>query len=170
VTLRLFWSCWLVASVTTGLVAGFMLGHALILGRFLDWLLVSDPRLLASTYPAFASSAGRGGLTMFYAICGLQVIAALALLALALVARRHRLAAAVAALAAVLWPTVHYASGFGALEAMVLRTTTPVSPEVASRFLAWNAPVHAIHAVLLVAGLLALLAMRITAAPRRPDR
>ena len=80
------------------------------------------------------------------------------------------MAATIAALAAVLWPTVHYASGFGALEAMVLRSTTPVSPEVASRFLAWNTPVHAIHAVLLVVGLLALLAMRITAPPRRPDR
>ena len=169
-TLRLFWSCWLLASVTTGLVAGFMLGHALILGRFLDWMLASDPRLLASSYPTFASRAGRGGLTMFYAICGLQVIAALALLALALVGRRHRLAATIAALAAVLWPTVHYASGFGTLEAIVLRSPTPVAPEVAARFLAWNGPVHAIHATLLVVGLLALLAMRVTAGPRTPDR
>jgi ABC-type multidrug transport system fused ATPase/permease subunit len=158
VTLRVFWSCWLVASVTTGLVAGFMLGYALILGRFLDWILATDPRLLASTYPTFAGSAGRGGLTVFYAVCGLQVVAALALLALALIGRRHRLGATIAALAAVLWPTVHYASGFGALEAVVLRSPT------------WNAPVHAIHAVLLVVGLLALLAMRITAGPRRPDR
>ena len=167
---RLFGSCWVLASVTTGLVAGFMLGHALILGRFVDWMLASDRRLLASTYPVFASSAGRGGLTMFYAICGLQVIAALTLLGLALGTRRHRRAATIAALAAVLWPLVHYASGFGALEAVVLRSTTPVPPEVAARFLAWNAPVHAIHAALLLVGLLALLAMRLTAAPRTPDR
>jgi len=59
-----------------------MLGRALIPGRLLDWLLASDPRLLASTYPAFASSAGRSGLTIFYAICGLQVIGLLALLAM----------------------------------------------------------------------------------------
>jgi hypothetical protein len=131
---RLYWSCWVLASVTTGLVAGFMLGHARILGRFIDWMLATDPRLLASTYPVFASSAGRGGLTMFYAICGLQVIAAPTLLGLALGTRRHLRAATIAALAAVLWPIVHYASGFGALEAMVLRSTTPVPPEVAARF------------------------------------
>ena len=67
-THRLFWPVWLLAAVTTGLVAGFMLGHALILGRFLDWMLTGDPRLLATTYPAFARSAGSTGLTLFYAI------------------------------------------------------------------------------------------------------
>lgn len=167
-TPRFFRPLWLLACVTTGLVAGFMLGHALILGRFLDWMLATDPRLLASTYPTFASSAGRGGLTLFYAICGLQVVAALALLAVALGARRHRLGAAVAALTAVLWPILHYASGFGGVEAVALRSTTPVAPEVASRFVAWNIPVHAGHAALLLVGLVALLAIPLSA--QRPDR
>ena len=151
-------------------MAGFMLGHALILGRFLDWMLASDPRLLASTYPVFARSAGRGGLDAFYAICGLQVLAAVVLLGLALMTRHHRVAATLAALAAVLWPTVHYASGFGAVEATVLRSSTAVAPEVVARFLAANASVHAIHTVLLVMGLVALLAMPFSDARRRPGR
>lgn len=167
--LRILWTCWLLATVTTGLVAGLMLGHALILGRLLDWMLVSDPRMLAATYPVFAKSAGQGGLTAFYAICGLQVVAAVVLLGLALITRRHRLAATVAALAAVLWPTVHYASGFGAVEAVVLRGTAPVPPETAAQFLGWNAPLHAFHAVLLVVGLIALLAMPFTTARRRAE-
>jgi hypothetical protein len=154
---RAFWPCWFLATVTTGLVAGFMLGHALILGRFLDWLLATDARLLASTYPVFAGSAGSAGLTVFYAVCGLQVVAGLALLALATGVRRYRAGAGVAALAAVLWPVVHYASGFGAVEAMVLRSPTPVSADVTARFLASNGPVHGIHAALLLAGLVALL-------------
>jgi glucan phosphoethanolaminetransferase (alkaline phosphatase superfamily) len=170
VTTRIFWPVWLLAAVTTGLVAGFMLGHALILGRFLDWMLMSDPRLLASTYPAFANSTGSTGLTLFYAICGLQVITALVLLALALGARRHRPGAAIAGLTAVLWPILHYVSGFGAVEAVALRSATPVTSDVAARFLAWNAPVHTIHAALLVVGLIALLAMPLTAVRRRPDR
>jgi hypothetical protein len=167
---RLFWPCWLLASLTTGLVAGFMLGHRLILGRFLDWMLTADPRLLATTYPAFAGSAGRGGLSVFYAICGLQVIAALALVALSLGARRHRLGASIAAIAAVLWPVVHYGSGFGAVEAVALRSVTPVPAEVAARFLAWNAPVHTAHAVVLVVGLGALLAIPLTALRAAPSR
>jgi hypothetical protein len=170
VTNRLFWPVWLLAAVTTGLVAGFMLGHALILGRFLDWMLTRDPRLLATTYPTFARAAGSTGLTLFYAICGLQIVTALALLALALGVRRHRTGAAIAGLTAVLWPILHYASGFGAVEAVALRSATPVTPEVAARFVAWNAPLHTIHAALLAVGLIALLAMPLTAARRRPDR
>jgi hypothetical protein len=165
-TRRLFWPCWLLASVTTGLVAGFMLGHALILGRFLDWMLAGDPRLFAATYPAFARSGGGTGLMAFYAICGLQVVAVLVLLALSLSARRHRLGAGVAAITAVLWPVVHYASGFGAVEAVALRSLTPVAADVATRFLAWNTPVHTAHAALLLVGLVALLAMPVAAACR----
>ena len=108
---RLFWPCWGLAAVTTGLVAGFMLGHALILGRFLDWMLAADPRQLAATYPVFRASAGARGLSMFYAICGLQVVACVALLAVALAARCHRVGAGVAALAGILWLAVHYGSG-----------------------------------------------------------
>jgi len=162
---RLFWSCWLLASVTTGLVAGFMLGHALILGRFLEWMLATNPRQFAATYPTFASSVGVPGLWIFYAICGVQVVAALALLALSLGARRHRLAAGVAASAAVLWLMVHYGSGFGAVEAVVLRSTTPVSPEFADRFQALSTPVHLAHASLLLVGLGALLAIPLGAGP-----
>jgi hypothetical protein len=165
-TQRLFWPCWLLASVTAGLVAGFMLGHALILGRFLEWMLVNDPRQLAATYPAFARSVGSGGLTVFYAICGLQVVAALALLALSLGARRHRLGAGVAAITAVLWPVVHYGSGFGAVEAVALRSVTPASSDVAASFQALNLPVHIAHAATLLVGLGALLAIPLAAARR----
>ena len=38
---RLFWPIWFLAALLTGLVAGFMLGHALIMAQFLDWLLLS---------------------------------------------------------------------------------------------------------------------------------
>ena len=163
-TQRFFWPCWLLTSIASGLVAGFMLGHVLILGRFLDWMLATDPRVLAATYPAFARSAGSKGLTVFYAICGLQVVAALVLLGLSLGARRHRLGAGVAALTAVLWPVVHYASGFGAVEAVALRSVTPVSTDVTARFLAWNSPIHAFHAAVLLLGLAALLAIPVAAA------
>jgi len=165
-TQRLFWPCWLLASVTTGLVAGFMLGHALILGRFLDWMLATDARQFAATYPAFARSVGARGLGIFYAICGIQVVAALALLALALGARCHRLAAGVAASTALLWLMVHYGSGFGAVEAVVLRSLTPVSPELAGGFLALNTSVHLAHALILLVGLGALLAMPLGARRR----
>ncbi|OGK96574.1 MAG: hypothetical protein A3E31_17095 [Candidatus Rokubacteria bacterium RIFCSPHIGHO2_12_FULL_73_22] len=162
---RVFWSCWLAASVLTGVVAGFMLGHALILARFLDWLLASG--LLARTYPVFRGSAGRAGLDAYYAVAGLQVLAVLAFAAVALAARRHRAAAVVAAVAGALWVVVHYASGFGALEAAVLQGAAEAPAEVAARFRAWNAPIHLVHAGTLLVALLALLGVPLAALRRR---
>ena len=39
----LYWACWLLAVLFTGLVAGLMLGHALILAPFLSWMLAIGP-------------------------------------------------------------------------------------------------------------------------------
>ena len=165
---RLFWPCWFVAAALAGVVAGFMLGHALILGRFLDWLLASaTPGLLAQTYPVFRGGAGRAGLDAYYVVAGMQVLAGLAFLAVALGARQHRGAAAVAAVSGSLWVIVHYASGFAGLEASVLRDTTEVTREIRDRFLAWNTPIHFFHAATLAAALSALLSVPLSALRRR---
>ena len=72
---RLFWPSWFVAAALAGIVTGFMLGHALILVRLLDWMLASaTPGLLAQTYPAFREGVGRAGLDVYYVVGGLQVL------------------------------------------------------------------------------------------------
>jgi hypothetical protein len=156
----LYWTCWVLAVLLTGLVGGFMLGHALILAPFIDWLLsASAPGLFPRTYPVFRGAAGQTGLLVFYAVAGCQVMAALAFLLVALVRRRHRLAAALAGATGAGWVVLHYASGFGALEAAVVRSTTEVPGEVARRFLTWNAPIHYAHAAALTVALGALLSV-----------
>ncbi len=153
---RLYWPCWAAAAVLTGVVAGLMLGHALILARFVDGLATSPSRELALAYPAFRAGAGRLGLDVFYTVCGLEIVAVLAFFALALATGRRPAPAAVAAVAGTLWLVVHYASGFGALEARVLGATTGSPPEVA-RFVRLNAPIHLVHAAMLVTATGALL-------------
>jgi hypothetical protein len=153
---RLYWPSWIFAAFLTGIVGGFMLGHALIMARFLDWLLLSGVPALSQAYPAFRGSAGRSGLGAYYAVAGLQVIAA----------RRHRVAAVVAGVAGAMWIAVHYASGFGALEADVLQGVGPVGPDTARRFVDWNVPIHCAHAVILAVALAALLAVPLAALRR----
>lgn len=165
---RLYWTCWVLAVATTGVVAGFMLSHALLLGRYLEWLLASGRGdLLSQTYPVFARSAGRPGLELFYAVAGAQVASAVAFFVVSLVVRRERLVGALVGLAGVLWPAMHYVSGFGALEASVLRSTTEVSREVAGRFVLWNGPMHIFHAATLAAALGALLSVPLSALKAR---
>ena len=164
---RLYWPSWFFAALLTGIVGGFMLGHALILARFLDWLLLSGVPALGQAYPAFRGSAGRSGLDTYYAVAGLQVIGTSAFLLVSLATRRHRAAALVAGVAGALWIAIHYTSGFGALEASVLRGAGPVSQDVAGRFVGWNVPIHVFHAVTLAVALGALLSVPLAALRRR---
>ena len=164
---RLYWPGWAVATVLTGLVAGFMLGHALVLGRFVEWLLTAGAPAHGLLYPAFRATSGRGGLTAFYAVCGLQVISVVAFLVLALASGRARGAAALAAAAGVLWLVAHSASGFGALERKVVMATGEVPVDVSESFLRLNIPIHLFHAATLTAALGALLAVPRSALRRK---
>jgi len=166
-TERLYWPSWFLAALLTGLVAGFMLGHALILARFLDWLLLANAPAVGRAYPAFRATAGRTGLDAFYAIAGLQLVGTSAFLLVALMAGRHRMAALVAGMAGALWIAVHYASGFGALEARVVQSAADVPREVAGRFVGWNTPIHFFHAATLTVALGALLTVPLAALRRR---
>lgn len=153
-----YWACWLLAVLFTGLVAGLMLGHALILAPFLSWMLaVGSPGALDHTYPVFRVSAGAVGLSAYYLLAGLQVATALAFLVAAVAMRRHRAAAAVAGVASLCWVAVHYASGFGAVETQLWRNPAGGADGVVRRYLALNTPIHFLHAGILTVALLALL-------------
>jgi hypothetical protein len=76
----LYWTSWLLAAGLTGIVAGFMLGHALLLA-------VAPPGLFGQTDTRVRSAEGRAGL---------QILAVTLFLLLALVRRRHRAAAVIA--------------------------------------------------------------------------
>jgi len=69
--------------------------------------------------------------------------------------------------AGALWIVVHYASGFGALEASVLRSASKIPREVVVRFVAWNTPIHFFHAVTLTVALGALLSVPLASLRRR---
>src|SRR6185369_11026564 len=65
----LYWACWLLAVLFTALVAGLMLGHALILAPFLSWMLATGPPgTMDHTYPVFRATAGAVGLTVYYLV------------------------------------------------------------------------------------------------------
>jgi hypothetical protein len=167
VTDRLYWPSWVLAALLTGIVGGLMLGHALILAQFLNWLLLSGTPALSQAYPAFRGSAGRSGLDAYYAVAGLQVIGTSVFLLVSLAARRHRAAALVAGLAGALWIAIHYASGFGALEARVLGSASPAGPDVVGRFVGWNVPIHVLHAATLTVAMGALLSVPLATLRRR---
>src|SRR2546425_6251676 len=114
---RLYGPSWFLAALLTAIVAGFMLGHALILARFLDWLVHSATPALSQAYPAFRRSTGRSGLDAYDVLAGLQVAGTSAFLLVSLVARRHRVAALVAGVAGAALGVLHHAAGVRGLRA-----------------------------------------------------
>jgi hypothetical protein len=145
-----------------------MLGHALLLAPFLDWLLtVAPPGLFGQTYPRFRSAESQAGLRAFYAVVGLQMLAVALFLLLALVRRRHRAPAVTAGAAGAGWVLIHYVSGFGALEARVLRSAAEPSAGLVPTFVAWNTTVHYVHALALTVALGALLSVPLSALRQR---
>ena len=135
---------WLVATILTGVVAGFYLGHALLLGSMFSWLAVdgresrlwqtySEFRLVHSALP-------------YLAIIGLQQLSVVTVLAVAVWQRRNVLAVGCAAVSTLLVPAFHHASGFGALELGVVSGAIRVPGDLA-RFSAWNVPEHFFYAL-----------------------
>jgi hypothetical protein len=146
-----------------------MLGHALILAPFLDWMLaIGPPSALDHTYSVFRATTGAAGLTAYYLLAGVQVAMAQAFLVAALAMRRYRAPAAIAGVASLCWVVVHYASGFAAVEAQLWRNAPGGVDGVARRFLAWNTPIHFLHAGILTVALLALLWVPVLALRRAP--
>jgi hypothetical protein len=157
---RLLWGA---ATVTVGILAGFMTSHSVMLGRFFTWYVESgNMDLLRATYSAFRLESSPQLLYNLFLYLGL--VAGLAWAVLAFIVKRHRVAALLAGLS-TLWVGVAFrASGFNELEEAVMTATA--DPATALRFVQLNVPLHASFALVYVASLVALLV--VGARPGRP--
>jgi hypothetical protein len=155
---------WLAATVLTGIVSGFYLSHALVLGALFTWL--ADPArsaLLWQTYSEFRKVHPPG---LYLSVIGAQIIAAIVFAALSVWRRSGALPAVIAAILSLAIIVVQLASGFSALEVGVVSGTAR-SPEELARFARWNVPIHVCHASL---ALVAFLVLAVAGAPQRPGR
>lgn len=167
---RTYWALWWLSSATTAIAAGMLVGHVLLLGPYLSWMLsAGKERQLAETYPVFTLSAGGPGLSLYYGVFGLQTLAGLAFLAISIARRRHVLLAAVASLAGPLWEGIHYGSRFSGLERSVLRNVSELPRDIASGFVAWNVPIHVFYAAVLLVALGVLLSVPLRVLANRPS-
>jgi hypothetical protein len=54
---KLFWIFWYSTTMLTGILAGFLLSHAIMLGRFFQWFMDSgNENLLHQTYTVFRAA------------------------------------------------------------------------------------------------------------------
>jgi hypothetical protein len=54
---KLFWVFWCSTTILTGILAGFMVSHSIMLGRFFNWFIESgNENLLHQTYTVFRAA------------------------------------------------------------------------------------------------------------------
>jgi hypothetical protein len=144
---------WLTATLLTGIVCGFYLGHSLVLGPMFSWLAADGRQgLLWQTYSEFRLLHPP---LPYLAVIAAQQVSIVAFLGVSLWQRRRPMLATAAAAFALIVPVFHATSGFGALERGVVSGGVRAPADLA-RFAAWNVPVHLLYAAATLAAFVAL--------------
>ena len=141
----------LLALVCSGLVAGAMFAHTVVLGTILTWLLDERrPKELHTLLDGYK----RRYLTRiiaYWAVFGVHFLAILAFAVVALLdGRGSLLAIAAAVIGAPLWVGIHQAT-FGRLEAKAMATPMALTEAERGRFVRYNGLLHVFYAFCLCA-------------------
>ena len=141
----------LLALVCSGLVAGAMFAHTVVLGTILTWLLDERrPKELHTLLDGYK----RRYLTRiiaYWAVFGVHFLAILAFAVVALLdGRGSLLAIAAAVIGAPLWVGIHLAT-FGRLEAKAMATPMALTEAERGRFVRYNGLLHVFYAFCLCA-------------------
>ncbi len=150
---------WFMAVLSTGVATGVMAGHALLLGRFFNWVIESDrAEMFRLNYPVFMQAKKPG--IFFDNLFTLALIIITAYNALLFLTKQISVLPVVAAGLQWLFVLIFVGSGFAAVERELL-TKGNVSREVVRRFRFLNSRITALSAALLLASFTCLLLLRV---------
>ena len=151
---KLYWAFWCVTAALNGVLAGYMVSHSIMLGRFFNWYLESgNENLLRQTYSVFRASSN--AYRVYDIPLALHLVVAGAWVLPAFVVRRQRVIAAVAGLATYWVGAIFLATGSGTAEDAVLAGTADAA--LTQQYLTLNLPIHTTFAVIYVSSLLLML-------------
>jgi len=146
---------WLLAILATGIAAGAMAGHALLLGRFFNWIFESNrTEMFRQSYPEFIREKKPELLFDNLFILALLLTNAYEVL----LWRADRIDALSLAAAGSQWlfVLIFFGSGFASLERELL-VKGNIAPDRVQRFLSLNTPMTVLSAILLLASLTCLV-------------
>lgn len=151
---RLYWPLWVITTMLTGVLSGYMVSHSIMFGRFFNWYIESDNlELLRQTYTTFR--AGSDAYKIYDIPILLHLIAGTAFVLLAFVLKRHRIITVLAGLSTGWVGAIFIGMDVGEAEDAVLTSTA--DSETVQYFLSINIPAHSSFAVIYLASLFLLL-------------
>ena len=152
---KLYWIFWCSTTILTGILAGFMISHSIMFGRFFTWFIKSgNVDLLLSTYSVFRpSNESYDALYDYFLLCAF--ISGIIWVVLALILKRDRIIATIAGLATVWVSVIFIGTGFDEVEEAAL---SGIADETTMQlFASLNVPIHTSFAIIYTVSFLLLL-------------
>lgn len=149
---------WLITVVLAGTAAGAMVGHTLLLGRFLNWMFESNrTEVFRDTYPAFIRA--KKPQVLFDNLFTLTILVTTAFNAYLYLSGRVNAFSLLAVGSQWAFVAVFFGTGFAKLEGELFKEGN-TSAELVGTFVKRNIPLCALSSILLLASLVCLLLMR----------
>ena len=153
---RLFWLFWCLTTILTGILAGYMVSHSIMLGRFFSWLVDSgNMDLLRQTFTVFREVSKPDPNVLYDTPLYLAFASGVIWTVLAFLLKRDRIIALIAGLSTFWVGNIFTISDLDEAEEAVLSGIA--DERMAQFFLSINVPIHTLFAVIYVVSLLLLL-------------
>lgn len=137
--LKLYWIFWFLATITTGVLAGFLTSHAVMLGRFFSWLLQNDYNSVFIDYfSVFREETSANLHYNLFLYFGL--IAGIGFTIMSFIKKKTRIVALIAGISTIWVSIVFFTWDFYKVEEAV--ATGVADAAIIEKFLAWNLPMH----------------------------
>jgi hypothetical protein len=144
---KMYWIFWCAATMLTGILAGFLISHSVMLGRYFTWMLESgNEDLLRQTFSVFRESVSPPPQIIYNIPLYLGLIFGVVYTVLSFLLKRDRIIAVTAGLSTFWVANIFFISNFNKAEAAVMSSTADA--EVMQFFENTNLPFHITFAVI----------------------
>ena len=141
---RVYWILWFALTMITGILAGFLVSHSVMLGRYFTWLIESgNNRVFVDTFSVFREATHAN--VHYNLFLWISLAIGIVWTAICFIIRKTRVIAVIAGLSSFWVGCVFFASDFAAAEEAV--STGAAGEAVRQFFVAWNIPLHTSFAV-----------------------
>ena len=136
---NIYWVLWFLITMLTGILAGFLISHSVMLGRYFTWLIESkNYNVFIDTFSVFRNSTHAN--IHYNIFLWASYIIGIIWTIFCFVVRKNRIIALIAGLSTLWVGFVFFASGFSAAEEAVCTGTA--GEALRNFFVLWNVPMH----------------------------
>ena len=151
---KLFWVFWCSTTILTGVLAGFLVSHSIMLGRFFQWFIESgNENLLHQTYTVFRAASNPH--IVYNIPLYLAFVSGIIWTVLAFIVRRDRIIAVIAGLSTLWVGMIFFISDLAEAEEAVM--TGIADARLTQLYTSINLPLHTLFAAIYVVSFFLLL-------------